>query len=500
MKDKWYKWMLIGVFLLVFTLRILIALQTNEFSDDSSYFALRQVESITSTGKPIIYDELSYGGRTLLFSPLFYYLLAALYFIIPKILTLKIAVNLLASTLVFASFLIGFEMTKSRRIALLTAFLSGFIPIYFQETVNSLSIFSLTMPLTFFSIYYFMKLNKEKKYYTNFLVLLSILIISSPTSIIFVLGILFFLILAKLEKIEINKSNTEILIVSIFFYLWLHFLLYKKALLFHGPSIIWQNIPKIHLFQYFSEITILQTVYLIGVLPFVLGTYSAYIYVTREKAPNVYVIIGASSSLFLLLWFKLIPFKTGLVFLGGFLVLLLAQYLKLFFDYLHHTKFLRYENLITLGFVILILASSLTPSLVYANRKMLASTDKADLQAYKWLTINAKETETVLASAKEGHALAYLGNVKTVIDDNYLLVKNIDQRVYDVERLYTTRFSQEAVGIASKYNIDYVLIDDLARDEYNITGLFYADQDCFLKLYDNHGVQIYSVVCEAGIE
>ena len=498
MKGKWHIWALIGIFLLVFASRAYIATQSNLFSDDDSYFTLREVESISSTGTPLIYDPLSFGGRTLIFSPLFYYLLAGVFVAAKNLIALKIFTNLLASTVVVAGFLIAYELSKSRKIALLTAFISGFIPIYYQETVNSLSIYSLTLPLTFFSIYYLMMINKDRKYYTHFLVLLSLLIISSPTSIIFVLGILFFLVLAKLEKIELSNANIEILIVSTFFYLWLHFLLYKKAILFHGPAIIWQNIPKAYLYQYFSDITILQAVYLIGIVPFVLGTYTAYVYVTQEKSLNLYIIIGCASSLFLLLWFKLIPFMTGLMFLGGFLVLLISQYFKSFYDYIKHTKFLKFEAYATIGFILLIIASSAVPSVILGLRKLDNTPKKDSLDAYSWLQKNKNPTDVVLSSEKEGHALAYFAGVKTVMDDNFLLVSNIDQRLSNVERIYKTRFVDEALTLSSNYDVTYIMVDNYTRQEYGVDDLFYSNDYCVYPVYTNPEVKIYKITCGEG--
>lgn len=498
MSIKWHHFWLFGIFIIVFASRVIIASQSDLLSDDNSYFTLRQVENIIETGKPIIYDDLSYGGRTLLFSPFFYYLLAAVYFFSQKIIVLKIFINLLSASIIFSSFLIADEISKSKKIALLTAFLSGFIPIYFQETVNSLSIYSLTLPLTFFSIYYFMMLNKDKKYYTHFLILLTFLVISSPTSIIFILGILFFLFLAKLEKIEINKANSEILIVSIFFYLWLNFILFKKAILFHGPSIIWQNIPRVYLSQYFSEISILQSVYLIGILPFVLGIYSAYVYVTRQKSLQVYIIIGAASSLFFLLWFRLIPFKTGLVFLGGFLVLLLSQYFRLFFDYIEQTKFSKFSNMALIGFIILIIASSAIPSVVLGINKAKETPASETLDAYKWISFNINPDDKVLALEKEGHALAYYGKVKTVIDNNFLLVKNINQQLYDIERIYTTRFSEEALDLSQKYDIKYILIDKSVNLEYDLYDLHYSSDECLSKVYSEKNAIIYRIICKSA--
>lgn len=498
MKLKWSFWAVLGIFILVFSLRIFISLQTNAFSDDHSYFTLRQIENIAETGKPIINDDLSYGGRTLFFSPVFYYLLTIISLIFKNIISLKIFINLLASTVVIASYLIGFELTKSKRIGTLTAFLSGFIPLFFAESLNSLSIYSITLPLMFFCIYFLMLLNKDKKYYPYFLFFIITFIIISPISIIIVLGMILFLILSRLEKIEISKANTELIIVSLFFYLWFYFLIFKKAILFHGPKIIWQNIPKIYLTQYFSEITIIQTVYLIGIVPFILGTYLTYVYITKEKSLNVYIIIGIASALFFLLWFRLIQFKIGLIFLGGFLVLLVSQYLKILLDYIEKTKFAKYLPLLFTGFIIIIIITSVVPSILLGFNKIKQSPKKETILAFTYLQTYTNQTKIILAFEDEGHLLAYYSKSKTVMDDNFLMIKNIDQRLYDIQRIYITRFSQEALELSSKYGINYIIIDDAVKNRYGLTDIAYSDDSCISKIYDND-VKIYKIICEEKI-
>lgn len=265
--------------------------------------------------------------------------------------------------------------------------------------------------------------------------------------------------------------------------------------MFHGPKVIWQNIPKNLLSTYFSEITITETVSLIGVLPFVLGTYLAYIYITKEKSLQIYVIIGAASSLFFLLWFKLIPLKIGLMFLGGFLILLVSLYFKNLFDYIEKTKFSKYEPLLILGLILLIIISSVIPSIYYAKSeiKNIPSNDK--ISSFIWLNQNIDSKSVVLAPETEGHLLAYYGKTKTVIDNNFLMANKLEQRLSDIQRIYTTRFSDEAIELSKKYEINYIIIDDEAKNNYGINNIFYLTDNCFSLVYDKNDVKIYKV-CE----
>ena len=55
---------LVLMFLGVFSMRLYFSFQSQGFSDDNSYFVLRQAEHIQHYGVPDYQDELSYGGRT----------------------------------------------------------------------------------------------------------------------------------------------------------------------------------------------------------------------------------------------------------------------------------------------------------------------------------------------------------------------------------------------------------------------------------------------------
>ena len=63
---------------LTLTVRLYFAFSTPYFSDDTSYYQLRQIEAIQQQFIPKFYDPLSFGGRLFLFSPLFHYLFAFL--------------------------------------------------------------------------------------------------------------------------------------------------------------------------------------------------------------------------------------------------------------------------------------------------------------------------------------------------------------------------------------------------------------------------------------
>ena len=137
MKIKNKNYLLIGIFLFTLAFRLYFSLQTNYFSSDDAYFNIRHTNYIIENFKPIYYDELSYGGRYVLYPPLFHYFLA-IFILIPF--ALKIIPEILLASLVFFVYLIAKEITKDENAALFSALISAFIPLYISETLNQVSI------------------------------------------------------------------------------------------------------------------------------------------------------------------------------------------------------------------------------------------------------------------------------------------------------------------------------------------------------------------------
>ncbi|MBI2110684.1 hypothetical protein HYT51_02795, partial [Candidatus Woesearchaeota archaeon] len=79
----------LALFLVVSLFYFFFAMQTAQFSNDEAYFHLRQVENINSFGKPLLEDNLSYGGREILYPPLFHYFLAFFSIFFPLAFALK---------------------------------------------------------------------------------------------------------------------------------------------------------------------------------------------------------------------------------------------------------------------------------------------------------------------------------------------------------------------------------------------------------------------------
>ena len=142
--------LLLGIFFLVFISRLLISFHYDEFSYDS-YFALRQIEQISSSGLPIFNDDLSYSGRSQLFPPIFYYLVSVFSFFGTKF-AAKIVPNIFFSLIIIPTYLITHHITKRRVVGLISSLFAGFIPVTFSF-INDISEYSLVLFLFLFLLY-----------------------------------------------------------------------------------------------------------------------------------------------------------------------------------------------------------------------------------------------------------------------------------------------------------------------------------------------------------
>lgn len=495
MKIKSRFIILVLIFVLTLTIRLLFAFQTPYFSSDKAYFTLRQVSQITDNGIPIFEDPLSYGGRTLIQPPIFYYLLAFFNLFLPITIVGKLIPNIFASLTVFITYLISIEITRNTKVAVLTSFISAFIPVFFSQTVNNISPYSLIVPLIFFMFYCLLKLPKNKDFAVYFVIAILLLSFTHPSVFIFILGLVLYTVLIKSENLPQNKAELEIIIFSTLFVIWSQFIIFKNAFLFHGPFVIWQNIPINILTNYFSQITILGAISMIGVIPFIFGVYVIYKYVFKEKNRPIYLLLGFVFSVTALLWLKLIPLNAGLILLGAVLVLLFAQYFKLFMIFIQKTRFSSLENLFIAIFILIFVLTSVLPSLYYTSLTMASSISQDEMNALLWLNKNTMKSDIVLASPLEGHLITSVAKRKNVLDSNFLLVSNINQRSEDVEDIYTTSIETEAVELLNKYDVSYIYFSGRAKSAFNADSLSYVgDEECFELVY-NKKVQIYNSLC-----
>jgi len=482
------------IFGLVLGIRLYFAFQTPYFSQDA-YFNIRQVQHIRNTGWPLFKDDLSYSGRNFLFQPFFKYILAFFNLFMPLNLVCKILPNIFASCLIFIVYLIAKEITNNTSAALFSSFISGFIPIFFAETVNSVSVYSLIVPLIFFLIYLLMMINKHEKYISYFIVAIIITALMHASAFLLIIALLLYVLFIRLEHLKQRRSELELIIFSTILVIWLNFIIYKNAFLIHGQFVIWQNIPKLLLGQYFSQLSILSALYYIGIIPFVSGIYIIYKYIFKKKNRKIYLLTGFALSTLFLLWLKLIQLKTGLVFFGVILVLLFSKFYSDFFLFIEKTKLSSYKKLFIALLFLVFIFNSIIPTISYTAQVVREAPSKNEIDAFLWLKNNSDEKDVILASLDQGYLINAVAERKNVIDKNFLLIKDAEQRLEDARTIYTTHYETDAIPLLNKYNVKYIVLSKRSMSDYSIIDLNYrTDEKCFELVYDEE-VKIYKSLC-----
>ncbi|MBW2964633.1 hypothetical protein KY363_04185 [Candidatus Woesearchaeota archaeon] len=494
LKKQHAIYLLAAIFICAFGVRLFLAFQSPTFEIGEAYFSQRQIESIKESYIPAYSDSLSYSGRTDVFPPLYYYVLSLFSLLFGTVLALKVIPNLFACSLVIIIYLIVMEMTKNRNISLFCAFTAAFIPGFFAGTVNSASIVSFTLPLVFYLIYCFMRI-KERVFLNRFLAVAFVLALTSAISFLLVFALLIYLLLAKLEyKVQVRRE-LEVILFATFLTLWINVIIYKKAFLFHSYALIWQNIPVQILDSYFRQVDIIASVTNIGLLTLLLGVYAIYKYMLKERDKRTYLLMAFALAVAILLWFRLITLEEGLMFLGATLIPLMGQTLAIFFRYLEVTKISEYRVFFWIPLVLLLLLTSVLPSVAKASVSVSESVSIEELKALEWLRLSTPEESVVLSTIDEGSMIAAVAERKDVADSSFLLIRSPSDVYDDISSMYTVRFKTQAVELMDKYGVDYIYFSPRAKAQFGIDELKYVEPDCFELVY-NETVLIYRSFCE----
>lgn len=481
------------IFLAVLSIRLIIAFQTPFFNYEA-YFSLRQIENIKDTGLPTYNDPLSYGGKSQLFAPLNYYVLALFSIFMPDDIVAKIIPNIFASLIIILAYFMSLKITKSPKISLLTGLMTGFIPIFFFD-INRVSIDYISTLLVFGIIYCIFRIN-EKKYIDYALILIFLLVLTTPLALILIIGLLFYLLLLKLENHHIEMKELEIILFFTFLTFWVNLLIFKNAFLSHGFLVIWQNMPTEIITGFFNKLTLLETFYTISIIPLLLGLYGFYLAFHEEKNKEVMLLTGFGISVFLLMWFRLLNLVTSIMLLSITLVIISAFALRKMTNFFERTKLHKYERIFLIVFLILFVITSILPSIYLGLEKARNTPKIEDIVVLEWAGQNTPKTATIAGTLEEGHMIAYYAKRKNIMDDNFLLVQNVDQRLNDLDSIYTTRFQIEAVSILNKYDAKYVFFSSHAKKKYETQNLSYIDNECFQQAFYSQNTSLYINKCK----
>ena len=478
------------IFLIVLGSRLYFAFQTPFFNDEA-YLNYRLVHHISETGEPLSHDILSYNGREIVTSPVFHYILAFFGLFMPLDLALKIIPNIFISLLVFVIFRLSYALVEEKNLSLLLALLSGFVPVVFSETLNNISVYSLVLPLVFYLLYLFIKIREENNI-TKFAFFSFFLGILHPSSFVFLIALVFFVILIISEGISIEKIKKEILVFSLLLILFIQFLIYNKAFLVHGFGVIRNNVPIQVLATYFN-FSFLETVLKVGILLIIFGLISI-IFGWAKKREDVMILSSLILSTLLLLWFRFLKDEVGLMFIGVALIVISGMSFTIFLKYLDKTKFSKHRTSITIFSVLILIASLVIPSFIDASKNIQEHTPtEYEILVLNWIKDNALPDVTILAPLEKGHLITALAGKRNVIDDNFLLAPDTSERFKDVYTIYSTKSEVKALDLMHKHNVDYILVPIESEIEFdNVRWL--DDENCFEGIFFGTP-KVYKVLC-----
>ena len=490
-----------GIFLAVLLLRLIFAFMIPEFTYES-YFHLREVEHIVETGLPFYHDPLSYGGRETTFLPFFYYLAAFFSLFLPVPLVAKILPNLLIALLIPITYLISKKITNHEVGSLIAAFIAGFLPILFFT--NGFTVNTLFLPLIFTAIYLYLNIEEEAKkndpklmkhiyLYTAVFFLLSI---TSSLAGIMLLGLGIYTLLSFMEGKKIYREEGEVILFSLFLYLWVQFLFFKKSLLDEGISFVWQNIPSTIIAQYFPKFSLGVALVLVSIVPFLAGAVVVYRSLFQLKNQKSFLLISLVLATSILTWLRLIRFKQSLAFFSVVLAILFAIFYQDIETYMQKTKLSQYQKYLLPLTIFILLFSTVLPAINTARLQDVPSPE--EVQAFKWLNENTPPSTTVLATLDEGHLVSYYAKRKNLMDDRFMLVHDAETRFQALTSLYTTKFRTEVLELAGRYGIEYFVLTPSAKEKYKLKReLPYVTRSCFETLYQNE-TTIFKLKCQLG--
>jgi len=488
--QKKHQYWLIAIFLVTLLTRLILAFSIPNLTYDS-YFDLRHVEYISQHGLPLYQDPLSYGGRELIFLPFFHYLSALFDLFLPLALITKILPNLLFASLTIIVYLISRDYSAPESNApLFSAFIAGFLPILY--TTNSFSASSLLLPLIFLALYAFLNINRKKYLYLYIGAFLLASLTSSAT-IMLLIGFSIYFLLFILEGQKVKRAELEIMLFSLFFYIWLQFVFFKDTFLHEGISFIWQNIPPQMILNYFPKITLAQALLLVSAIPFVTGVLVAYRSLFKLKDRKTFLLISFVIATTLLTWFRLMEFQLSLAFFGIILSILFSQFYNESKDYFQKTKAPQTWKIFISIIIILLIVTTVLPAIATAFSQETPSDE--DIAAFSWLQENTPENSTVASLLEEGPLVAYYGQRKNFMDNRFTLVDNVEGKFTDLDKLFKTQLETEALRITDQYNIDYIVLTPQAKERYAVDTLPYKSADgCFDRIYYNK-TKIYNIGC-----
>lgn len=481
-------WLLIALFALVLALRLYVSFQVAE-PGYRSYFTLIQADAIQETGTPRYHDAYSYGGRDYQFSAIFYYIIGGLLAVLPDVMALKVLPNIFMASMVPLTFLICYNITRNRKVALAGAFFSGFSPVLFSSFLNEASIESLSIPFVLLALYATLLLDEKP---VLGLSLLAFVTLVTPYVWIAVAVYFAHILILAAEKMKLSGRILEAGLLLSLLSLWYSIIIYRDAFQLYGLGIFRAGYPVVVQQEAFTQLTLLGMIYAVGVVPLALGSLGIYFNTFEMRTRKTFLFIAFSLVTLCAAFLRVLPLQSILLLLSGGFAVLAAIGLHNVSTYLRKTWVSGMYPYILSGFLILFVLTSLLPSLAGGIYPQSSPTPK-ELAALSWLKNHSSNSTMIAAVPSMGFLINHVVQRPYVADEKYLLAPNVEQRLQAIDRLYTSPSQVLAVRQAQQYGVTHIFLGPQEHATYRQLGTF-VDNPCFPLLYDDF-VRIYGVNC-----
>ena len=483
--------MLILVALIVMFLQFKTASQT-DYPSYSSFYGIRQVESIRQNGFPTIFDDLSYQGRVDVTQILFYYLATLFTFIVPVMLLFKYASILMWAVIVFLLYYLSNQLFANKMIVWLTTFFAVLSPILFTANINTFEPISLFAVLFLLVMVLFFKIKEENSWWFIVLILLSTFV--SSLSLIFVVGFLIYVILVKIGSKKLTGSELELILFAEVFITWLHFILYRKLFLEHGVSLFQASIPTELLLGSFYGLSITMAISIAGIIPLLLGLYGTYYVLFKEINKKHLLIVSFLMSFIIALWAGFISFTNGFFFITLLLILLAGVTIREFNGFLNKTVLQKLKPLFVIVVLVLV-AINFIPVLNYGDVVKSQSPTKDAMTTMDYIRNNTPEDATILSTIQEGHLITAEADRKSFFDTNFILAPQANQRYRDAKTMFLSKSQTAVVGQMNYYGIDYVYLSPQTNSTYAFTSSIFESGDCFKQIFETNTTKLFEKTC-----
>lgn len=455
------RWSVIVAIGLSIALRALLLLQSPT-PTLASYEHLTYAKHILETGLPLLADNTSWLSAAYDYAPLYHYLVAFLGFFVPIKYAALAITNLAALSIPYLVYKLTDYVSTHKYAPDIAAIASSAAPLLYQQTVFETTPFSLALPLILLTLHVFYLTLKDPKNQPYLLVSAAALALTSPLALVLAAGLLLALVIRKIQHQTIPRKLTEATLFITFLSIWAALIFYSNAVQAHGIQILWMH-P-------LSAPSIAQLATNIGVLTLIIGTYSAYNYLTEKHTPKAYPILATLIIVLLALTTQIIDLSQASLLASILFLPLCARFINIYTQQRHRSRIPKMYYLFSALILVVFLTTHLLPAITQGTQTLQNQPTQQQLQLVEMLQPSDK---VYLWTQETGFLLQYYGH-RTIITQNVQASPQSKEILEDLQQL-TTANPVRYIEILSRNGINRV-----------ITPINQTPQNtrCFSKLYN----------------